>query len=352
MKLSQVIAEANAAVKVLKDPKRAKMLAIAFRHDHSVPHNALAKLGPKPTDEDIVKLWSELLDQSLNLSRKSPTKPNLSADGRFDDWLTRLYINGAVDFEDINGEGGDALWKWLTLHNGEVLKTQDQDFNRFEDIRQLSNRMSNGYYRGALERLKNQAEIQKLKKFAKMIIVYKDDRFTCMVPLNYGATAVFNNAEGFQANFCTGGSSGISWFRQYAPDGIIVCVLDADNVDTKNGKWQFHAATRQIVNAQQDDRNDTSGNDQKFAELFPGLMKKIIAGIEAKADEIHQASDTVDNGFTDNRDRPSKLVNGGYDIPREIQKIQRTFPISTASTEPGASRLPGTREQPGGEELR
>ena len=352
MKLSQVIAEANAAVKVLRDPKRVEKLALAFRHDHSVPHNAVAKLGSKPTDEDIVKLWSSLLDQSLDLSRKSPTKPNLSADGRFDDWLTKLYINGAVDFEDISGEGGDALWKWLTLSRGRVLKPQDQDFNRFESIQQLSNRMSSGYYRGALERLKNQAEIQKLKKFAKMITVYKDDRFTCIIPLNYGATAVFNNAEGFQANFCTGGSSGITWFRRYAPDGIIVCVLDAKNVDTKNGKWQFHAPTRQIVNAQQDDRGDVSGNDQRFAELFPGLMKKIIAGIEAKADEITQASDTVDNGFTDERDRPSKLVDGGYNIPREIQRIERTFPISTASTEPGAGRLPGTREQPGGEELR
>jgi hypothetical protein len=352
MKLSQVIAEANAAVKVLKDPKRAKMLAIAIRHDHSVPHNAVAKLGPKPTDEYIVKLWSELLDQSLDLSRRSPTKPNLSADGRFDDWLTRLYINGAVDFEDINGEGGDALWKWLTLHNGGVLKPQDQDFNRFESIQQLSNRMSNGFYRGALDRLKNQAEIQKLKKLAKMVTVYKDERFTCIVPLNYGATAVFNNADGFQANFCTGGSGGISWFRNYAPDGIIVCVLDAKNVDTKWGKWQFHAATRQIVNAQQDNRGDTSGNDQKFAELFPGLMKKIIAGIQDKADEIQKASDTVDNGFTDNRDRPSKIIDGGYNIPKEIQRIERTFPISTASTEPGEGRLPRAQEQPGGEELR
>jgi hypothetical protein len=212
--------------------------------------------------------------------------------------------------------------------------------------------MSNGYYRGALDRLKNQAEIQKLKKLAKMVTVYKDERFTCIVPLNYGATAVFNNADGFQANFCTGGSGGIGWFRNYAPDGIIVCVLDAKNVDTKWGKWQFHAATRQIVNAQQDNRNDTSSNDQKFAELFPGLMKKIIAGIQDKADEIQKASDTVDNGFTDNRDRPSKIVDGGYDIPREIQKIQRTFPISTASTEPAAGKLPVAQEQPGGEELR
>jgi hypothetical protein len=351
MKLKQIALEANAAVKVLKEPKKAKMLAIAFRHDHSVPHNAVAKLGPKPTDEDIVKVWSDLLDQSLDLSKKSPTKPNLSADGRFDDWLTRLYINGAVDFEDINGEGGDALYKWLTLHNGHVLKPQDQDFNAFTSIAQLSSRMSNGFYRGALDRLKNAAEIQKLKKLAKMITVYKDDRFTVVVPLNYGATAVFNNAEGYQANFCTGGSQGITWFKNYAPDGMIVCVLDSNNVDNKNGKWQFHAPTKQIVNAQQDDRGDTGGNDQKFAELFPGLMKKIIAGIQSKAEEIQQVSDTPDPGVPDRHGHPSVLVPGGYDVAKEIQKIERTFPISSASVGAGAD-VSRQREQPGGQELR
>jgi hypothetical protein len=64
MKLRHIIHEANVAAK-LKDPKTIKMLGIAMRHDSTLPKAKVAALGPKPDDEKILQLWSELLDASL-----------------------------------------------------------------------------------------------------------------------------------------------------------------------------------------------------------------------------------------------------------------------------------------------
>jgi hypothetical protein len=110
MKILQVINEANVASKI-KDPKTIKMLSIAMRHDHTLPKRQVAMLGAKPTEEQVLKLWSDMLDTSL----RSTDYGDISADGKFDEWLTRLYMNGVLEYEDINGEGGDALGAWKAL---------------------------------------------------------------------------------------------------------------------------------------------------------------------------------------------------------------------------------------------
>ena len=120
---------------------------------------------------------------------------------------------------------------------------------------------------------------------------------------------------GYSASFCTGSSSGITWFNRYADDGPIVSIVDKANIDDVNGKWQMHAPTNQLNNGNQSVRSD-----EKFAELFPGLMKKIISAIQAKGTEIKQNS--VD------------IVRGGYDIDQAVADIKKRFPLSVASEAP------------------
>jgi hypothetical protein len=72
--------------------------------------------------------------------------------------------------------------------------------------------------------------------------------------------------------------------------------------------------------------------DQKFAELFPGLLKEIIRAMQAKADEIK--TNSVD------------IIAGGYDITKAIADIKDRLPYSYASEakeeEPAADDGPGT----------
>lgn len=310
MKLQQIILEANIAAK-LKDPKTIKMLGIAMRHDGTIPKSKLAALGTKPSDEDIVKLWSELLDGSL----RSTDYGDLSQDGKFDDWLTRMYINGVADYEDINGEGGDALGAWKALSTRGKLKQAHQDFNKFKNLRQIQTIVRDRDYQNELRKIKDAETIEKHKREKKELTLIDDDKFYITMPFNYGACYTFNNSQGYQASFCTGSSSGLTWFNRYAPDGPIISIIDKDNIDDVNGKWQMHAPTGQMNNGNQS--LSYSRGDQKFAEMFPGLMKKIVAAMKSKAGEIKSMS--------------TDIVSGGYDVDKAIADIKNRLPYSWAS---------------------
>jgi hypothetical protein len=309
MKVLELIKEANVAAKIT-DAKTIKMIGIAMRHDATLPRAMIAQLGPRPSDQDLLKAWSQILDKALSNTMYG----DLSQDGKFDDWLTRLYTNGVVDYEEIDGEGGDALGAWKALSTRGKLKEPHQDFNKFKGLRQIQLIMQDRDYRNELQRIKNQAEVDKHKRDKKEVTILDDERFLAVVPMNYGSCYTFNNAHGFQASFCTGSSSGLRWFQRYADDGPMVSLYDKQNVDDVNGKWQMHAATNQLNNGDQSVRSD-----RKFAELFPGLMTKIIAGMRSHAEEIKQGS--------------TEIVSGGYDIDKAIADIESRFPLSVASKE-------------------
>ena len=268
MRLLQIF-EANVAAKI-KDPKMIKQIAIAMKHDGTLPRHKVAAMGTKPTDEQALNLWSELLDSALSRTRYG----DISQDGKFDEWLTRLYVNGQIDYEDLSGESGDALGAWKALSVRGRLKPEHQDFNKFKSLAQIQKIVQTRDYREELNRIQNAAEIEKHKKEAKQITILDDSRFQVVIPFNYGSCYTFNNAAGFNASFCTGSSSGLQWFRRYADEGPVISVIDKNNFEDVDGKWQLHAPTSQINNG-----NQRNNGDDRFADLFPGLMKKIIAGL-------------------------------------------------------------------------
>jgi hypothetical protein len=308
------ITEANVAAKILKDPKMTKMLSIAWKHDHTLPPGVVARLGPNPTEQSIVQAWSKLLDDTL----RNNNYGDLSADGKFDDWLTRLYINGQADYEDINGEGGDALGAWKALSIRGLLRPADQDFNKFTSIKKLQRLRNDREYATHLDKIKNAEREEKLKRGKSDTVLIDNDRYYVIAPFNYGACHVFGNVlPGFKPNFCTSSSSGARWFENYAPRGMIVSIFDKSNPDDKDGKWQFHAVTDQLVNGLQDDRHNLRKNDEKFSKLFPGLMKQIADAILANAEEIKEKS--------------KDFISGGYDANTEVSEIKQKFPLSYAS---------------------
>jgi hypothetical protein len=236
---------------------------------------------------------------------------------KYADWLTKLYTSGAADWEDISGEGGDALGAWHALSTRSLLKPQDQDLNKFKTLSALYNRIRRqGTYDGELTRIKNATEIAKIKKDARDVVLVDDDKYWAAIPMNYGACYVFNNS-GHISNFCTGGSSGANWFKNYAPDGPIVTVVDKANMNSEDGKWQFHAPTNQLVNSVQDRRYDRSYNDERFAALFPGLMRKIVQSMAAHDDDIRTMSQAT--------------LGKPYNVAQAVNEIKTKFPKSYAS---------------------
>lgn len=314
MKLLDMFLEADISDRIAKDPQRLKMLTLAMKHDHSLPRDMVGKLGPRHTDQEAAKAWSDAIEHTLARTNYG----DLSRDFKYADWLTKLYTSGAANYEDISGEGGDALGAWHALSIRGKLKPKDQDLNRFNTLVKLQRSINNDSdYRGELEKIKNAERINKMKKDAREIVLVDNDKYWAAIPLSYGACYVFNYT-GHVSNFCTGGSSGEHWFKNYGTEDPIIMVVDKKNHDDKDGKWQIHAATNQIVNSTQENRYGMGLNDEKFSKLFPGLLAEIGRQMLAKKADIEAAS-------------KSTFKNDGYDITKDIEDLKKKFPKSWAS---------------------
>jgi hypothetical protein len=304
--------EVNIAGKIEKDPKFAKQLTIAWRHDDSIENKVHTKLGPHPTEATIIKTWSDVLDASLSNTEWG----DISDDSKVDDWVLRAYINGVVNYHEIYAKVPDVLGAWRALGKRGMLEPKDQDLNKFKNIAQVQAVINDENYNQKLEDIKNEEMIEKHKRDAKEVVLIDDDRFFVTVMLSYGACYLFNHGGGYHAVFCTGSSSGLSNFKDYSEEAPIVGITDKKNKLKKDGKWQFYISNHgsvQLMNGEQDHGNNTN-MDKDFAKLFPGLMKRI-------ADElVHHAAEL--------KEKSKKLKPPGYNAAREAEKIKKTFPHS------------------------
>lgn len=350
--IKSVILEHNIAKKLLADPKRTKMMAIAISHDWSFPKHELAKLGDRAEQKHIVELWGRLIDNAL----ANNPYGDLSREGTFDDWLTNMYINGAVDYEEIVGESGDAMGFWKRLgtmvqrtpdrpdpqnpmrtvfgnaildKNGNtipVLLPAHRNLNSFKTLGALRDAMRSETYSKEFEKLQNAAKLERMASQADLLEIMNDNGIHVRVMFNYAATFTFARGTGVFAEYCTGfpNDSGQRYARSYLSDGMIVGILNTAAEDPRdiNSKFQMLAYSGQLRNAKQDP-SGRHPSDELFASLYPGLMKKIVAAIQQHGTEIHE--------------RSKVCYAGGYDIDHEIGLIRQNFPLSYASEEPQAA---------------
>jgi hypothetical protein len=288
------------------------MLWVAMRHDGTLPIAAMGRLGPRPTPEQMGQTWSELLDSTL---ANAPTG-DYSRDGKFDDWLTKLYIDQDFNWEDLTGQAVDALATWKALSNRGVLDSADRDFNKFRSLRLLNAVVRKDKYADDVKRWKESAMIEKMKAEREDLVLIDDDRFYVAAPFNFGACYYLGHiGGGVIPTWCTGSSTGTRWAEQYIRDGLMLTMLDKQNLNSMNGKFQIHATSNQIKNG-----NQSENSDKLFADLFPGLMKRIVAAVAKNAGKLEELS----------------LKNTGrtYDIPREIELLKVKFPQSWQSISP------------------
>lgn len=318
MRSISVLAETATGDRMARDARLAKMLAIAWRHDHTLPIKLQARLGPRPGNDEVARLWGDMIDGMLANSGYGDLRGN-----GFEDWLARLYSTGVIDYEDIGGEALDAMGTWRELSLRGRLRAEHQDFNRMRGLKELQRIRNVPEYRAEMARIMHAVELDRHRRNRRELVLIDDDRFRVIIPMNWGACYTFNMQTGHISNFCTGGSDGLRWFQNYAPDGMIVSIADKENIDRADGKWQFHSPTNQLVNSEQQDRGNLPLNDSRFAQLFPGLMRRIVSSIEAHASEINDMS----------REIPG-LENRGYDVASDVARIKRKFPASYASEDP------------------
>jgi hypothetical protein len=293
--------------KLLADKQRLKLLSIAWRHDPSIDIHVVSKLGPRPSEQDIATAWDLMLDKKIN----EIGEPDLIADPKYKEWITKLYTNGrhhsGTLLDNVN-----QLESWHLLSQKNLLKTEHTDLNRIRSI-EILERIINGYH-AVLDKIKAERELEKLKRNVQQIVLIDNERFFVAIPLNYAACYSFNYT-GHNSRYCTGASDGRHYFTRYSSNGPIVTIIDKKNLTNKNGKWQLHPATGQFANSDQTVTGASA--DRQFAKQYPGLYKEIVAAIQAKSADIQQSS--------------MLLSDRGYNMPSIIKKFATEFPISYKS---------------------
>jgi len=278
MKIRQLTEDKSFFDKLQSDARQMRLLSIAFSLDKTVPRHIIAKLGPNPEDKDIAKFFAEHFTNSL----KDTSYGNIN-DGKFNEWDTRLYGSGGIDFEDLIGQLPDKLGEFKALSVRNILPREFNDINKIRNFNMLKTFL--GKYRNDLEKIQNEAKIEQAKRDQQFITLIDDEKYNVAIPLNYGACYVFNMGQGVRGSFCTGSSNGLNFFKNYSSSGPIITFLDKANMNNENGKWQLHIQSHQLQNAPQN-WNDYYRNGRTFGSLFPGLMRRVIKAIEDKNELI------------------------------------------------------------------
>ena len=316
MKISDI--KESQVYKKITDPKQQKQLAIAVYNDNTFPRASIARLGPRPRDEDVVKMFSDELDKALS----DTSYGDISKSGKYDQFILKNYLNHAMDFEDFSGEGSDLLGGHAALVKRGLLTPAQSDMNQVGSLRNLKVLMNHPHVQQELRRIKGQAVLDAMKKGKKEIVILDNDKYWVSVPLNYAACYSFNNGIGHLSTYCTG-SSNRDWWITYSKDGPLIDIVDKEKYKDQTGKYQIHAPTRQIKNSNQQDQYS---RDEVFAKNYPGLLKQIGSALLQHKDELENASTEM----TDNQGNQllGRQMPEPWDINKTVSDLKSKFPLS------------------------
>lgn len=272
MIINELLLEGPTEDKIINDPKIGKMLAIAFKHDGTIPTGVHAFLGPQADPRKAAEVWIKLLDKANN----NPNLGVISPDRKFYEWATRVYINQGMDWEDFSSRGIDNLHSYYLLSRRNLLKPADQDVNRFPSLATFEGAMKK--YRKVLEKIKEEDRLKQMTKDAKLVTIVDNDTFTATVPLNYGGSCLLSRSTGEFANWCTGTLSTDNYFRMYTEKGPLIVFQSKINADDK---FQLHAPSNQFK-----DKKDSEIDREMFAKRYPNAMVEIINGLITHQESI------------------------------------------------------------------
>jgi len=218
-------------------------------------------------------------------------------------WLVNVYLRGESPLEDLSTTVLDYLADWIVLKESGKLP---RGYTNLQELNLTDLEAIKSEYRQVLYDLRQAKKVEAAKKNAQSLTLFDDGRFHAQIPLNYGSCYLFNfQRPGPEATFCTGSSSGLEQFQYYAEQGLMIQLLDRQNLDNKYGKWQIQGASKQIH-----DSTQRHGGDQVFAQMYPGLLKKIANAMFEKAGEIETSYGHYTN------------------VEREVARLARSFPLS------------------------
>jgi hypothetical protein len=171
------------------------------------------------------------------------------------------------------------------------------DLNRLRDLEDLEQVMTKPWVNDLREKLKKEASLKRMQAQVKEYVLLDNDRFRITIPLNYGGCYMFNFGPGVPGTYCTGSSTGEHWFDRYKQEDLIIDILDKQNLESPDGKWQIHGESYQVKNAVQQSEHyikrpgysEKFSSNQYFKKLFPELVELLPKLVYDQRVEIDKA---------------------------------------------------------------
>lgn len=256
------------------DPKTLKMMMVHYNHDDTVPASLEAKLGPAPTPEKFLEVFtSDVLDRANQYMGSTVDEAN-----KFYPWLARQYALGTVEIENILARAGETMWGHKVISQRNVIDDKFKDLNAFPNYKALEKFVNK--YSAEIRAAKEAEKIKHLEKDAKYFELLNDDSVRAVIPLNKEAAIVLaRRAGGCFANWCTGTIVN-NYFAHYSSDGPLVVILyNSAPCD----KVQFHVESGQFM-----DKADNRVPLEAWGKKNPGLMAKIQAAVSDAAPTLSE----------------------------------------------------------------
>lgn len=298
-------------------------------HPGSFP-SGIAKKILKAPDERAAHWFLEQLDI---IEKRGYEGTVYSRDGADADWITRTFITGASNFEDILGNLNMILRDWYLLKNRNMLEPQHAELSRFRSITQLGAIITQ-HYGDQIEEIRTKAAKTAEQKSAKSMLLVDNDDYKIYIPFNRKASCLL----GDKAKWCTANSEYDTHFHSYANRAMLFIVMpyyvDAEtgkktlkpqeveitqgprkgSFTRTNEKFQFDSASGDFM-----DITNQNVNPKIIAEKFPYLYSDVERALKAKKPEIEEALKAMSEDPTlQNADTKTK----NYDISKQIADLE------------------------------
>lgn len=324
--LTEEVALTKGSQRVMNDKKLVPDLADSIRDDSrtnpaSFP-SGFSRTAQKAPDEQLAQWFLENLDKIEKAGYEGTV---YSRDGVNSDWITRRYIAGSHNWEDIIGVLNMNLRDFYTLKNRNLLDAGHTDIPKFNSIRDIGRYLST-HYSEKVEAARNAAKLAALNKLGKSAKLIDNDDYKVYTVFNWAGS----RAIGLGTQWCTANSQNRTNYNTYSSRAMLFQVFPKNpeevekqaHVATGNNavikgpeKYQFDAGTPTF-----NDIADHVVPYKTVQDKFPYLYTDLVKALSENKEKLEGAMEQMAENPELNSNEAGKVKV--YDIDDQIKMLQ------------------------------
>lgn len=347
--LIESVALTKGSQRVMNDKNLVASLAETVRDDARTnpgvfPPNS-SRIFARQSDQEVAHWFLESLDK---IEKQGYEGTVYSRDGVNSDWITRRYIAGSHNWEDIIGVMNMNLRDWYLLKNRNELDPRHKDLPKFNSVRDVGFYI-NSHYEDKLKAIRDASRRANESKMAKAPKLIDNEDYRVYVTLNQSA----NRALGLGTQWCTANSESNYNWNNYSSGGMLFQLLPYDksvqgekkliSMDVKragtsaepvktNEKFQFDGGSICF----NDNYDHRVSPPSKIQDRFPYLYTDLVSALKASKPQLEKMMAELKDDPSYQKDE-FKIKQ--YNVDDEIKKLDNLKAFFTDKVRPKAKSI-------------